>query len=102
MYIADGVTNYKCITFGRRRKYEQVLDATEIPPFINNADIYWYGDSLYLYSSTQLSPIRSDKPAFDYSTNYGYIVLPHSVEKKIAKLLRRGRLIFGSDGSEDK
>ena len=101
LYITNGTETYECVRFGRRKKYELITPEREYT-FNHSADIYRYRDRLYLVSSAHIPSTHSNRNTFDYDTVIGDITLPHSLEKKIAKLIRRNRLIFGSDGSEDK
>ena len=99
-YLMSDSQVYNCVTSGRRKKFQPISTPPPDLDFCNVADVYTYHSSIILISTENHIASKPKALQFDYSSILGDVNIPRSITRKVAKLIRKGRLIIGSDGSE--
>ena len=99
-YLSHGENIYECILHSRRKRIRLLKNAPQHLTFDKIADVYEYSGTIYLISTILSISPQQKTSSFDCTVILGDMSIPRPLTREIAQLIRKGRLIVGSDGSE--
>ena len=96
--IISGPTGtYQRVTKRGKNKYHKTSDSQAVLPY--DADVFFYRGSLRFMAARTDSIILIPQHTTVYNKFFESNDSPHSLEKKILKLMKKNRLLYGSDAS---